>query len=246
MAILLTVQYLGTRYHGFQRQADTLPTIQGELEATLSGLLGPGTLLGGGRTDTGVHAAGQRAVWQGPCPVPLERLAEVVNRRLPDDIRVADPQPVDDGFDPQRDAKAKAYCYRIWRPTTPPPLPLGLTVHPCSRPLSWRTLQAAARLMEGTHDFWAFRSEGSSARGTVRTVLASRWEMEHQGAVWAYRVVATGFLYHMVRIMVGGMLRCAEEDSTGPILGALNHPRGKKLGPVAPPCGLTLEWIAYA
>ncbi|MDA8195514.1 MAG: tRNA pseudouridine synthase A [Thermaerobacter sp.] len=244
-AVRLTVSYDGTGYSGWQSQGRRLETVQGVLQDHLTGLCGPGRLLGASRTDAGVHADGQVAVWRGPCPVPLERLAVVVNRRLPASIRVRDPGWVSVRWDPGREATAKQYSYRLWRGPSPCPPWWARYTYESGLAPDWRVLQEAAALFLGAHDFWAFRSEGSSAKTTERRVLASRWQAEAGGRIWRYQVVADGFLYHMVRIMVGSMLAAAATATVEPIRRALAGPGTTKMGPLAPAQGLMLDWIAY-
>ncbi len=242
-ALCLIVRYDGTDYYGFQKQSGR-PTIQGELERCLQGFWGRGQVLGASRTDAGVHAEGQVVVWRGPVRMPLDRISEVVNRRLPPAIKIVHARWVPAEWDPRR-AQAKQYSYRVWRDSLPPSLPWHRLVYPYSAPLSWSRLTEAAQLFVGTHDFRAFRTEGSSARTTVRTVLVSRWAAEDGGRVWRYEVIGTGFLYRMVRHMVGSMLAAADPGgSVAPIRQGLTNVCAK-VTPLAPAQGLTLDWIQY-
>jgi len=240
--VLFVVAYDGTDYHGFERQVG-LPTIQGVLEQTLTRLLGPGVVVGASRTDAGVHAEGQVAVWRGACPIPLSRWADVVNRQLPSDIRVRNPRWVPDGWDPRRQARAKQYGYRIWRGPVPAPPAWRRWVVEWPEPVDWRVLQEAARLAEGVHDFRAFRNEGSSAVTTVRHIYASRWDAEANGHIWRYRVTGNGFLYRMVRHLVGQMWAAARQGDLETMRAALD--RAVKVTEVAPAKGLVLETIWF-
>lgn len=244
MAIRFRCVYDGSDFHGFQRQRDGLTTVQGVLEEALSAILGPGRVLGAGRTDQGVHADGQVIVWRGrDGPIPLERLAAVVSARLPASVRLYDAVRVDDDWDPVRAAVAKAYTYRIWRAPAIPARYLRYAWHLPER-LDAGTLRRGAARFAGSHDFKAFRAEGSSARTTVRTVLQSRWRIGERGALWSYEVVGDGFLYHMVRMMVGAMIADARDGGRRVETGLLD-PLGSKAGPVAPAHGLTLDWVRY-
>lgn len=244
MLLKMIVSYDGTDFSGFQRQPGQR-TVQGVLEESFQGLLGSGAIVGGSRTDSGVHARGQVVTWSGPVPVPLDRVAAVLNRRLPRDIRVGGAEWVADSFHPVRAARAKYYSYTVAR--GPEPLWPGLAryAYTVRQPLSWTHLNRAAQLLLGAHDFWAFRAEGSTAKTTERRILVSRWSMLEQGAVWRYDVGATGFLYHMVRIAVAAMLLAAETQNLDPVRRALENPREKKVGVLAPARGLTLEHIEY-
>lgn len=238
------VSYDGTDYAGFQPQPQKA-TVGGVIAGVLEDLLGPGQLVGASRTDAGVHAAGQVVVWRGACPIPLEKVIQVVNRRLPDAIRFHSVKPVADTWDPTRYATAKQYSYRVWRAEEPSPPWWARYTLPVQGPMNWARLVEAAQLLEGCHDFWAFRSEGSSAVTTVRRVLSSRWLIEEGGRIWRYQVVATGFLYHMVRIMVGAQLAAAASGDLGPIIQALSVPRAGKIGPPVHAKGLMLDWVRY-
>lgn len=242
--LCLVVRYDGTDYHGFQKQG-TVSTIQGELERVLHGLLGPGGVVGASRTDAGVHAQGQVVVWHGPVPVPIERLAMVANRLLPSSIQIVKAWWVPRGWDPRREAMAKQYSYRLWRQSDPPDLRWHRLVLPHSQALSWARLQQSAALFLGTHDFWAFRTEGAGTKTTVRTIFASRWIMEDYGKIWRYQVIGNGFLYRMVRHMVGSMLQAAQPEGTLEGIETALHLVGHKLAPLAPAQGLTLDWIDF-
>lgn len=242
--LCLVVRYDGTDYHGFQKQKNAL-TIQGVLEAVLQRLLGSGQIVGASRTDTGVHAQGQVAVWRGPVGLPLDRLVAVVNRRLPAGIGIVGARWVVQGWDPRRAAHAKQYSYRIWRGDDPPALPWHRLVYPYFGPLSWRSLQESSEVFVGEHDFRAFRTEGAGVKTTVRTIYQSRWLMEEGGRIWRYQVVGNGFLYRMVRHMVGSMLKAAEPNgSIEAIKAGLANP-AVKAASLAPAQGLMLDWIEF-
>ena len=241
----LIVRYDGTDYHGFQKQPRHV-TVQGVLDAALGELLGAGRSAGASRTDAGVHAAGQVVVWRGLCPIPLDRVAAVINRHLPPAIQIVRAFRAPQGWDPRRAAQAKQYSYRVWRGAEPPLLPWYRMVAEYPGTFSWARLREAAALFQGEHDFRAFRTEGSSAGTTVRTILASGWSSEESGQIWRFTVIGTGFLYRMVRHMVGSMLEAAAPDGgMEAIRQGLAHPEAK-VGALAPASGLTLDWIQFA
>ena len=218
MAIRFVCLYDGTDFHGFQQQVG-LRTVQGTLQRAFEGLLGLGNVIGAGRTDRGVHAQGQVVVWRGDSSVPIDRLAQVLNRRLPPSIQLSQAAVVDEAWDPIRSALRKRYSYRLWRRELQA-LPWVRYTYAVNTPLAWDLLQQAAAKFLGTHDFRAFRGEGSSAKTTIRTVSESQWVKEESDAIWCYRVEADGFLYHMVRMMVGAML----QDAIDPILDGVGNP----------------------
>ncbi len=243
MAIRLGCLYDGTEFHGFQQQLG-LVTVQGVLQQVMEGLLGAGQVVGGGRTDRGVHAQGQVVVWRGPSAVPLERLPLVLNGRLPASIRVSGAESVSDAWDPIRAARGKRYSYRIWR-VTESRLPWTRYCYASTAPWSWDRLQATAQLFMGEHDFRAFRGEGSSARTTIRTVTRSAWLREETGDIWRYEVEADGFLYHMVRMMVGAMIQDATDPKRETVAVGLADPEGRKAAGPVPALGLMLDQIIY-
>ncbi len=244
LAIRFRCLYDGTDFHGFQRQTGR-PTIQGVLESTLSRWLGAGVVVGAGRTDRGVHAQGQVVVWKGPCAIPVDKVARVLNPRLPESIRLSDPEEVADDWDPVRAPNWKRYRYRIWRKPAPC-LPWMRYTASVSEPLDWDVLCRDAAWLLGQHDFRAFRGEGSSAKTTVRTVSLSRWVEEAEGRIWCYEVEADGFLYHMVRMMVGAMLLDGKEPGQRLVADGLLGPTAGKVAAPAEAKGLTLEWVRYA
>ncbi len=243
LAIRFRCLYDGTDFYGFQRQ-EGRPTIQGVLESTLSRHLGHGAIVGAGRTDRGVHAQGQVIVWKGPCAIPLDKVAWVLNQKLPESIRLRDPRVVADDWDPIRSPNWKRYRYRIWREPAVC-LPWVRYTTPVPRPLDWDVLCQDASRFLGQHDFRAFRGEGSTAKTTVRTVSVSRWLQEAGGRIWCYEVEADGFLYHMVRMMVAAMLQDAMESGCRRVEDGLLDPTGGKVAAPAAAKGLTLESVHY-
>ncbi len=244
MYLRLVIAYDGTDFSGFQKQPGKR-TVQGELECLLNQLLGPGKVVGASRTDAGVHALGQVVVWTGSVPIPEERLAIVLNRRLPSDVIVHEVRWVPTTFRPVRDAQAKYYSYYLWIANARPWPGRGRYVTVAEERLSWAILTEAAGIIRGRHDFMAFRSEGSSAKTTTRHVFQSRWVMEEKGRIWRYDIGADGFLYHMVRRLVGTMILCAKTRDLSLLYEGFNNPQGEKMGFVAPAKGLTLKRIDY-
>jgi tRNA pseudouridine38-40 synthase len=183
-------------------------------------------------------------VWAGECPIPIERVAGVLNARLPDSIRLSAAESVADDWDPVRSLNYKRYSYRIWRGSDWS-LPWLRYCHRWSGDLNWEILQTGARRFLGEHDFRAFRGEGSTAKTTVRTVRRSYWAEEADGRIWRYEVEANGFLYHMVRMMVGAMLQDAIDGQECRVRCGLDYPAGEKVSGPVPAKGLTLEWVEY-
>lgn len=241
----MTVAYDGSAFQGFQYQPG-VPTVQGVLEDVLAEVSGVrARVQGASRTDSGVHARGQVAVWRVEAsPIPVDRLALVANRRLPGAIRIRDVRAVPETFDPRR-SRAKAYSYRLVAEPVADPFWIH-RVGVVPMPLALAPLNAWAAAFLGRHDFGAFRHQGSSAKTTVRQIFAAHWEVARPGEPgWVFWVTGDGFLYHMVRLMVGAMCAAAQAGAPEPIRWALAHP--ERVGPfsAAPASGLCLEKVWF-
>ncbi len=246
MQLRLTVEYEGTRYLGWQVQPGG-PTVQGELERVLAiALREPVRVRGAGRTDAGVHAAGQVATAPvSRAPGDLGRLCRSLNAMLPEDIAVRDLAVVDDAFDARRHARSRVYEYRILNAPAPSPFWRRWAWH-LTMPLAVDAMDAAARLLEGEHDFAGFR--GADAKETppttVRCVLASG--VHREPPLLVYRVEATAFLKHMVRNVVGTLVEVGSgaraPESIAEVLAGCDRTRA---GATAPPHGLSLVAVRY-
>jgi tRNA pseudouridine38-40 synthase len=241
--VLLVVQYDGTDYCGFQRQPG-VPTIQSELEGALSQLLRePTTITASGRTDAGVHALGQTVTFRSQSPIPTERIAAALNALLPDQVCVVEASVVSDDFHPRYDAVGKLYGYRILNRELPSPF-IGRYAWHFPGSLDITLMRESAQLLVGEHDFEAFSSSGSSVRETVRKLR--RLDVEPHGELVDIRVEANGFLYMMVRRIVGTLTDVGRGlislEEVGEILRSLDRTRVKT---VAPPQGLSLIKVTY-
>ena len=242
--LLLTLQYAGTACAGWQRQSGAR-TVQGEVEAALGRLVGEAGIAihGAGRTDAGVHAREQAAHFVTVSTLSCDRIRAALNHFLPWDIRVTDVRDTHPDFHARRAAVSKEYRYRIWRGETMPPFlhPYALLV---KRPLDLAAMRESAGLLVGTHDFAALRSAGSSAETTVRTITRSEWL--EAGAELVYAVEANGFLYRMVRCIVGTLLEVGRGRRRPEDITSLLASKDRALaGPVAPARGLHLWRIVY-
>lgn len=250
----VTVEYDGTRYHGFQRQyGSALRTVQAELEKAVESLMGKKVIVrGAGRTDAGVHARGQVVTFATPREggIPVERLPYALNSMLPMDTRAVAAVLVPDGFNPRRDAKSKVYSYTFFvREFSCPFLEAyALHIRGNAESLDFEAMRAAASLIVGRHDFAAFRSTGSSAKTTVRTVFRCELlqELLYGGLVVKLVLEADGFLYNMARIIAGtvlwaGMGKITEER----LRQALDSGDRRLTGPTLPAKGLCLEKVKY-
>ena len=248
--LLLRVAYDGTDFHGWQIQPE-LRTIQGTLTAAIAALSGETVnVCGSGRTDAGVHAAEQAANVTLQSPIPCANLARALNDHLPESIRVLSAQEVPLEFHARGNARSKMYRYRIYRGAICPPT-LSRYVFPYPYPLDEAAMAEAARFFVGTWDFRPFASKDASSaeeeRSTVRTVFSSRLERQGpQGEELRYTVEGSGFLYHMVRNIVGTLFDVGRHRiEPAAIRELLAAGKGSAPGSTAPARGLTLVRVAY-
>jgi tRNA pseudouridine38-40 synthase len=200
---LLTVEYVGTEYHGFQRQAG-LATVQGALEQAVTSFSGREVFIqGAGRTDAGVHAVGQAAAFDLPDEVDEYRYLASLNALLPRGIAVTAMQRVRDDLDPRRGALWREYRYFILNRTAPSAI-LEAYTHHALWALDRQRIRAACALFVGDHDFSAFRVKGTPEEHGLRKVLECELT-EPCPELLCIRVKANAFLYRMVRIMVGAI-----------------------------------------
>ena len=167
--VMLTVAYDGTNYHGWQLQPN-VTTIESVLNGALSALLKEETkVIGASRTDTGVHALGNIAVFDTQARMPAEKFAYALNQRLPEDIRIQDSREVPPDFHPRRQESRKTYEYKILNSAFPMPV-YRLYAHFTYVPLDVLSMQRAAAYLVGTHDFKSFCSVNTTVETTVRTI----------------------------------------------------------------------------
>ncbi|HJH62378.1 MAG TPA: tRNA pseudouridine(38-40) synthase TruA [Firmicutes bacterium] len=241
--IALRLSYTGTAYHGWQVQKNARSVAE-TLEQALATVVGhPVKLTGAGRTDAGVHARVYVANFRTSSGIPVDRLPLAVNTRLPDDIVVSRATVVPDGFNAIGSCLRKEYTYRIYNSRIRDPFYVNrVWFYP--RPLDEEVLAAAAAQFVGTHDFAAVRSVGTETRSTVRTVYY--FEVERRERVIDLRVCADGFLYNMVRAMVGTCVYAAQGKlEPADIPGILSARNRTLAGPTAPPDGLYMTNLWY-
>lgn len=239
----LDLTYDGTGYSGFQIQYNA-PTVQGVLEEALERLYRQRIrITGAGRTDAGVHARGQVVNYQGPPRVPPDRLPAALNSLLPGDVVVTAAGEVPADFHARYSASGKLYSYTLDRAAYPQVL-LRLYSWHCPGPLDVEAMREAARILQGTHDFKAFRAEGSSVLNTVRTLR--RLELVKEDYILRLLFEADGFLYRMVRLITGSLVRVGQGRlQPSDIAGALAGVNPRAAGPTAPARGLCLEKVYY-
>ena len=248
--------YDGSRYKGFQRQANAR-TVQGVVEDALHKLNWHGSsILAAGRTDTGAHAIGQVIAFQLEWDHDPQRLLQALNNHLPSDVAAREVKQVPASFHPRYDASWRKYLYRVYcQPVRDPLL----------EPYAWRVwpsvdvdaLQASAHVVIGRHDFGAFGNPPQGGSNTVRCVLASGWKPEANSLI--YEVTAQAFLYHMVRRLVFMQVKIAQgELQVADLLNALQDRNGdlendvsetkstrRQVHGLAPARGLVLAEVGY-
>lgn len=244
MRILLTVDYAGTAYAGWQVQPGQT-TVQGELERAAQTLTGVRTpMTASGRTDAGVHALAQKVHFDTEKAWDTCAFIGGLNRYLPSDIRVLSAERVNDDFHARFSAKRKTYVYRMYRSSVERAVYNGraLRVDP---DLDVRAMRAAAARLTGRHDFTSFRAANSDTATSERTIFSAA--VEERGTELYFIVTADGFLYNMVRIMTGVLLRAGRNELTADdvdgILAARDRTRARD---TAPAYGLYLFSVEYA
>lgn len=237
-----TVAYDGTAFHGWQRQPGQR-TVQGELERALAVALGVPTVgvSGAGRTDAGVHARGQVASLRCESALPARAVAALAARELPDDVRIVDAREAAPDFHARHSARARRYAYRLLERDD---VLLGRFAWCPMKPLDGGALNRASEPLLGRHDCAAFEAAGSSPANPECEIALARWERCEGG--WRFDVKADHFLYHMVRNLVGTLLRAAgTDDPAEHVAGVLASRDRARAGATAPARGLCLEAVEY-
>jgi len=210
----MTVEYDGSGFCGWQAQPGQR-TVQTTIEGAIGSLTGESvSVLGSGRTDSGVHALGQVCAFDTSSGIPPDRFSHALNAKLPEDVRAVRSWQAADGFNPRFDAKGKTYGYLVLVSPVRPAILRGRFWHVTAAP-DVGAMAEACPIIEGEHDFAAFCASGGGAKGTVRNVRRLSVEahgpdpMPYMGrgsAVIGFTVSADGFLYNMVRIIVGTLM----------------------------------------
>lgn len=241
--IKLEIAYEGTNYHGWQIQPNVL-TIEGILNETLSTLLKEEIkVIGASRTDAGVHALGNVAVFDTFTRIPPEKICYALNQQLPDDIRVQKSSQVDKAFHPRHCDSKKTYEYYISNRPIELPIERRYMYH-YHRELCIDKMREAAKWIEGTHHFKSFCSAKSEVEDTIRTVYTLEILKENQ--VVTIRVQGSGFLYNMVRIIAGTLIQVGNGTYAPQSIPSMIEAKDRtKAGPSAPAHGLRLIGIQY-
>lgn len=244
MRILITVEYYGSNYAGWQRQKNAL-AVQQVLEESLGLILQSKIVLcASGRTDRGVHALNQKAHFDYEGKFPVEKIARSVNTTLPDDVRVLKAERVPDDFHAQYSVKRKTYLYRMYFSRTLHPVKNLLSAQIAYADADFEKMCAACRDLVGTHDFAAFAATGSHVQNTVRTVYDA--VLRRNGEDMEFEITGNGFLYNMVRIAVGTLVWIGiGKLPQSAILDMLESGDRTKGGKTLPPRGLYLKNVEY-
>lgn len=241
--IRLVIEYVGARYHGWQRQS-TLPTLQGVLEDCIHKICGEKIkLIGAGRTDAGVHALGQVANFKTGSALKSQTWRRALNALLPEDIVILKAQEVSDTFHARRSAKSKTYQYRILNRRTHSAILGPMSWHvPLS--LNLRAMRTAAKPLVGHHNFRSFCGKACTAKTTHARLL--RLSIQCQQDLILITVNGTNFLQHMVRNIVGTLVQVGiGKLSPERMCGILEAKDRRRAGPTAPPHGLFLVRVNY-
>lgn len=252
MKLLLRIAYLGTAYCGYQVQTNG-PTVQQKMnEAAMQTFGFPCDIVGCSRTDSGVHAnefcltvakKGESGI---EFTIPVEKIPKVMNIHLPDDIAVLDASLVDEEFHPRYHVAYKEYIYQIWNGKTRNPFLADRACYP-QFPISEdkiALMNEAAHRFVGKQDFAAYMAAGSKIKDTVRHVYYA--DITIEGNMITFRVAADGFLYNMVRIMVGTLLEVARGNIAPDDIDRIIQQKDRRnAGATAPACGLYLNHVSY-
>jgi tRNA pseudouridine38-40 synthase len=242
--VRLRLEYDGTEFCGWQLQAGDR-TVQGELESAFARVVGHAVrVYGAGRTDAGVHARGQVAHADAPGALEPHVLHRALNALLPPDVAVLEVSAAAPDFDARGDARWKRYVYRILDRRTPSPLRRRTTWH-LRAALDLEAMCEAARCLEGTHDFAAFRGHaGAAGANSVRKLL--RLDLRRDGDELAIAAEGQAFLRHMVRNLVGTLVQVGRGRLPPAELAEILASRDRaRAGPTAPACGLCLDHVEY-
>ena len=242
MRLLFTLQYLGTRYAGWQRQANAL-AVQQVVEEALAKMFGaPIHVEGAGRTDSGVHARAQRAHADVPFDIGDRGLLLGINDLLPHDVRVTSIERIDDDFHCRFKAKTKTYVYQIWNASVADVFAYETHAH-VAQHLDEKLMHDAAQWLAGKHDFRAFTVITPEVSSTCRTIESIAVQREAQ--IVRIRVSADGFLRYMVRRIAGSLIEIGRGKLKAPALARALEPAFAEARWTAPAKGLVLWEIAY-
>ena len=240
----LTVCYDGGRYRGWQKQGNTDNTIQGKLEKLLGDIIGQEVeISGSGRTDAGVHARVQVCSFKASTDLSCEDILSKLRERLPEDIGAMSLKIAGDRFHSRLNCREKTYCYRLWI-SDEPNIFERKYLFKYTDTLDIEKMKTAAALLLGEHDFTSFCSNKHMKKSAVRKLKSI--DFEENGNEFRLYLTADGFLYNMVRIIVGTLLEIGSGDKKPEIITEILAAKDRAAaGPTAPAQGLTLWQLYY-
>ena len=240
--IKITVQYNGEKYCGWQKQPDSLG-IQGTIEKAIYDITKEEVkVIGSGRTDAGVHALGQVANFSLSSDIPIQKIPNALNAKLPKDIAIIECCEVGDDFHSRYSAKGKRYRYLIYNSPYRSPIYKNISYH-VKYDLDFKKMCKEAESLIGTHDFKGFMSSGSSVVDTVRTIYDIK--LIKQENLIILEIEGNGFLYNMVRIIVGTLVDIGRGRLNESLADIINSKSRSKSGHTAPAHGLFLKKVDY-
>lgn len=241
--VKLVVAYDGTDFSGFQRQPGRR-TIQGVLEETLQRLTGEAVEVhGSGRTDAGVHALGQVCHFSTNHPIPPDKYAYILRNMLPKDLIVISSEEVSSDFHARKSAYWKTYRYQVTTALVPNIFSRRFRTH-WPEKVDLKKMKKAAEYLIGTHDFTSFCSPKTPIEDKVRTIY--QWDIRSDEEGYILEVTGNGFLYNMVRILVGTLVQVGKgRIQPSEIQEILKAKDRQAAGPTAPPEGLILLEVGY-
>ncbi|GAA0697582.1 tRNA pseudouridine(38-40) synthase TruA [Paraclostridium ghonii] len=240
--IKLTIQYNGKKYCGWQKQNNSLG-VEGNIEQAIKDITNESVKINGsGRTDAGVHALGQVANFNTNSNIPIEKIPKALNSKLPKDIVIINAEEVDLGFHSRYLSKGKRYRYIIYNSQYKSPIYSDISYF-VKYDLDFEKMKKEAKSLVGTYDFKGFMSPGSSVKNTVRTIYDV--EISRQEELIVIEIEGNGFLYNMVRIIVGTLVDIARGRIDKSMLSIIESKLRSEAGHTAPAHGLFLKKVDY-
>jgi tRNA pseudouridine38-40 synthase len=240
--IMITIQYDGSKYYGWQKQNDS-PGIQSVIEKSIYKITKENVeLISSGRTDRGVHALGQVANFKTESKIAVEKIPAAINSSLPDDISIIDAKEVDENFHARYCSSKKRYRYVIYNNKYKNPIYRKYSYH-VKYDLNFEKMKEESRHLIGEHDFIGFRSTGSSAKGTVRTIYDI--ELKKEGDFIVLEIEGKGFLYNMVRIIAGTLIEIGRGRIKESLKDIIESKERSRAGHTAHANGLFLKKVYY-
>lgn len=240
--IKITIQYNGKNYCGWQEQPDSLG-IQGNIEYAIKEITGEKVKINGsGRTDAGVHAIGQVANFKIDSKIPVNKIPDALNSKLPKDISVIDAEEVDEDFHARYSANGKIYRYLVYNSRYRNPILKDIS-YQVKHDLDFEKMKKEAESLLGTHDFCGFMSSGSSVKDTIRTISSVKIEKKENLIIFEFE--GNGFLYNMVRILSGTLIDIGRGKITESMEEIIKSKNRSNAGHTAPAHALFLKKVFY-